>query len=529
MKKNEIIIARKNELQNGQMKKVRIHEDKEVLLIRLDDQFYAGDTICPHYGAPLERGALSGKKLMCPWHHAVFEIPTGLVCDPPALNGLAGYKLQVRGEDIILFLEEGEIQEKEDESKGKKRGKDDRSFVIIGGGAAGNAAARQLRTLGYNGRIQIISADSQPPYDRPNLSKDYLRGDMDPDWLPLNEKDFFKEKQIELMLEKQVMEVDPVGKQIVLDNRTKLRYDRLLIASGGLPRRLNVPGIDLDNIFTLRTLNDAENILKQAEKAERITVIGASFIGMETAENLNNGKREIHIIALEEMPFGHLFGNDVGMMLKEKKENSGIHFHLGRSVSEFRGNGKIEEIGLDNQEYIKTDLAILGIGVEPRTSFLPQFKKATDRSLITDEYLQVEKDVFAAGDMTTFPYWKSGDLIRIEHWRVAEQHGFIAANNMLGLNKKVEIIPFFWTNLAGMEFRYVGYPGKWDYSIIQGDLFEENFIIYYIFNNRVNAALGVGQDEQMTVIELLLSAGKMPSAEILKSKEMTAEKLRELI
>jgi len=529
MNRQELIIAKKNELQNGQMKKIRISDDEEVLLVKIDDKFYARTAYCPHYGASLETGVLAGTKVMCPWHHATFDIPTGELIEPPALHGLTVYKVEIRGEDVVLFPPETTVKSSEETEERKAQKKDKPTFVIIGGGSAGNAAAHQLRVSGYDGHLKIISADTQAPYDRPNLSKDYLKGDMDPSWLPLNAENFFQEQGIELLLEKRVTGIDAHRKSIELEDQTSLRYDKLLVASGSRPRKLKVPGHDLKNIFTLRTANDAAAILAQTEKSERITIIGASFIGMEAAENLSNGKREIHVIARETVPFAAIFGKEMGELLKQKKQEEGIHFHLERQVKEFRGDEKLETVVLDNEETIASDLAILGIGVEPVTEFMPHFNKAADESLLTDKYLQVENDIFTAGDIATFPYHRSGNFIRVEHWRVAEQLGMIAAQNMLNAKKSVEIVPFFWTQLAGISYRYVGYPDKWDESVIHGSLVDDNFMIYYGQNNQINAVMGAGRDREMAVIELLIRQDRMPPLTKIKEGAWTIEELQALI
>jgi NADPH-dependent 2,4-dienoyl-CoA reductase/sulfur reductase-like enzyme/nitrite reductase/ring-hydroxylating ferredoxin subunit len=529
MTHKEIIIAKTNELDNGEMKTIEISEGESVLLIRIDDQFYATDAYCPHYDASLELGVLSDNKLICSWHHAVFDITTGDVSQPPALEGLRTYQLEIRGDDIILFPENKIEQKDKKQSVSHNNKADDRTFIIIGSGAAGNSAARKLRELGYNGHLKIISADSHKPYDRTTLSKDFLKGDMNPQCLSLHDDDFFEQNRIEFINNHRVNHVDAFYREIKLDNDTKMKYDKLLVASGGEPKKLEVSGNDLENIFTLRSLDDANKILKCAENNEKIAIIGASFIGLETADHLRKDNREIHVIAHESVPFAAQLGEEIGQFIQSKMEEKGINFHLNHSVSEFRGNGKLEDVVLDNGQTVSAGLAIIGIGVQPVADFLPPFDKVTDGSLLTDRYLQVENDIYAAGDVATFPYWKTNELIRIEHWRVAQQLGAIAASNMISVNKIVDIIPFFWVNLAGMYMRYVGYADKYEETIIDGDVSSEDFVIYYSKDNQVSAALGVNRDEQIALIEELLRLGKMPAASELKNKKMTLKALNKLI
>ena len=512
MHENEIIIARIDDLDEGQMKAVRRDGGPDILLIRKDDRYYATEAYCTHYGAPLETGFLCDGKLTCPWHHARFEVISGKLKDPPALNGLKTYNIEIRGRDIIL---RGEKNEPQPEKQGKRQ-----TFIIVGGGSAGNAAAKELRKLGFEGIIKIITADDDAPYDRPNLSKDFLKGDMDPAWLPLNSDDYYKENDIELLLSRKVTDIDKEKHAVRFENGTTISYDKLLVASGSKPRKPRIPGIDQKNIFTLRSRSDAENILSTAGVAREIVIIGASFIGMETAENLNNDQRNIHVIAPEKTPFIHTLGEDVGNLLMKKMKNNGIKFHLGNSVSKFNGNGTLESVVLEKGDTLEADMVILGIGVEPVSDFMPHFKKAKDGSLLVDESLQVEKDIFAAGDVATFPFWKTNSLIRVEHWRVAEQQGMIAARNMLNRKEPVKIIPFFWINLAGMEMRYVGHAAGWDDTIIQGNLIEENFIVYYVDSGKVKAALGAGRDVEMAMIEELMARDAMPDADKLTQKDI---------
>jgi NADPH-dependent 2,4-dienoyl-CoA reductase/sulfur reductase-like enzyme/nitrite reductase/ring-hydroxylating ferredoxin subunit len=517
MNNKEIIIARTDDLQNGEMKTIELSDQKAVLLIRIEDQYYVTDAYCPHYGAPLEHGIISDKKIMCPWHHAVFNVKTGHVSEPPSIENLKYYRLDIRDGNIILFDESLHDEENQNVSVTANQNMNDQTFIIIGAGAAGNSAAREIRSLGYTGRLKVITADSQPPYDRTILSKDYLKGEMDPQWLPLNQDDFFERNKIELIKNRYVTNINTFNKEVELDKKTKLKYDKLLVATGSVPKKLSVPGTDLENIFTLRTVDDAEKILKASNHINRIVVVGSSFIGLETADSLNNGNRQIHVIAPESTPFVSTLGEDVGKLIQNKMEEKGITFHLPNNILEFRGNDTLNEVILDNDKSIQAEMAIVGIGVTPVSDFLPPHYKVTDGSLLTDRYLQVEKDIYAAGDITTFPYWKTNELIRIEHWRVAQQHGIIAAKNMMGAKEKVEIIPFFWINLAGMNLRYVGYAKNWDETIIEGDLSNNDFTVYYSNNSQITAVLGSNRDEQIAVVEELMRTGRMPTTEEIKS------------
>lgn len=529
MSETKTVIAQTDELQNGEMTMIFTDSGLEVLLMRIEDRYYATDAYCPHHDAPLETGILSGKKVMCPWHHAMFDVETGAVSEPPASHGLKSYKLDIRGKDIILLEDESGDEKEKKADATLKQMEDERTFLIIGGGAAGNAAARKLRELGFEGHIVMITADDQPPYDRTGLSKDFLKGSVDAASLTLNPQDFYKTHRIEVIVGQRVKSLDSHKRVVHLENKISLFYDRLLVATGGKPRKLNIPGIELGRIFTLRTLQDARNIVQAAEKAEHVAVVGASFIGLETAESLNHSNRTIHVIAPESIPFAKILGKEVGTLIRKKMEDSGIVFHLGTTVSAFKGGKNLEKIILENGDTIDADLAVLGIGVEPETGFMPESVKVADQGLLTDDYLQVENDIYAAGDIATFLYRKTDDMVRIEHWRVAEQLGIIAARNMLDMKTKIDIIPFFWTDLAGLAIRYSGYGNGWDDIIIQGNLSKENFIVYYTRQEQVTAVLGVNRDEQIAVIEELFKHDTMPSKKELQSKNWTRKDLTALL
>ena len=479
---------------------------------------------CPHYGAPLDTGILVNKKIICPWHHAQFNIKNGNLIDSPALEGLASYEIEVKGGEVIL------ISEKQSEKEVSKKNRQKQTYLIIGGGAAGTAAAIKLRELGFAGHLIMVTADNEPPYDRTSLSKDFLKGDMDPEWLPLKNNDYYKNNNIEIILGQTVKNVDAENKIVELVNKTRLEFDKLLVASGSKPKKITPMEAGYKNIYTLRTKQDAEKIQNISESANEIVIIGASFIAMEIAESLNDGNRNIHIIAPEKVPFQNTFGDEIGQLIRDKNEKAGIKFHLGQEVKEFEGNGSADKVVLNSGKTVEADLVIVGVGVNPATDFMPHFDMGSDGGLLTDEYLQVENDIFAAGDVAKFPYWKTGKIIRIEHWRVAQQLGMIAACNMLNFRKKIDIVPFFWTNLAELNIQYAGYSEKWDDTVIKGDLKKGDVLVFYIKDNEIQAVLGINKDKHMSIIEELIRLDKMPvSLANLEEEDITLNFLSELL
>ena len=282
---NEAIVAKVSDLQDGGMKEVVVGETK-VLLARINGVFYATAGECTHYGGPLAEGSLKGERVVCPWHQANFNVTTGAILEPPALDALPVFKVRVEGDDIIVGIPETGAASQPPPMCRCNRQADGRTLVIVGAGAAGNMAAQTLREDGYEGRLLMITQEKRLPYDRPNLSKGYLAGAAGPDSLPLRSEDFYRSHDIEVLLGKQVAEVDAAAKAVTFADGEVLSYHALLLATGGKARPLEVPGAGLANVFTLRSADDADAIVAAAGSDQRAVVVGASFIGMETAASL---------------------------------------------------------------------------------------------------------------------------------------------------------------------------------------------------------------------------------------------------
>jgi NADPH-dependent 2,4-dienoyl-CoA reductase/sulfur reductase-like enzyme/nitrite reductase/ring-hydroxylating ferredoxin subunit len=519
MNHRETIISNINELKDGEMKRVSI-DDTDVLLSRINGNFYALGASCTHYGGPLELGILSGERIVCPWHHACFNAKTGDVLEPPAIDSLPQYEIRIEGDDIIIKLPEKVVDRRIPRMVKHDPQSDDRTFIIIGAGAAGNAAAQGLRENGFKGRLIMITYENRIPYDRPNLSKEYLQGKAEAEWMPLRSEEFFNDYGIELMRQKKVTHVDTSLKTILLDTGETLKYDKLLVATGGKARMFNVPGAELENIFTLRSYDDSDEIIKASESASRVTVVGASFIGMETAFSLTERKLPVTVIAPESVPFKHVFGEEIGRMFQKQQEENGVTFKLGVAVAKFEGDGKVEAVMLENGERSRADLVVVGIGVSPATDFLNGIDLEPDGSIKVNEYFCAAQDVYAAGDIARFPDWRTGEHIRIEHWRTAEQQGRIAAQNMIGKQMPYDSVPYFWTTQAGLNFRYVGHVKDWDNLIIKGDVSSQEFIAFYVKNNQILAAAGNKRDKEIAAIEELMRLKKMPAPEALRDNSV---------
>ena len=391
---------------------------------------------------------------------------------------------------------------------------DTRTFVIVGGGAAGEYAAQTLRREGFAGRLVVVSADAEVPYDRTKLSKAYLAGKAKPAGLPLREKDFYDTQKIELLTGTRATGLDLNKQEISLEGQPPLRYDQLLLALGGTPNLLGkLPGHDLAGVLPLRTQADADALLAATQEAKQLIVIGSSFIGMEAASSLIGEGRAVTVIAQEKVPFARVLGPEIGAIFQQLHEAKGVQFEVEAEVTELVGEGgRVTGVRLKTGRTLPADAVVLGVGVRPATDFLKEsLPLEKDGGLTADAYLQVAESVYAAGDIAHFPLAATGRPARIEHWRLAQQHGRTAARNMLGRKEKFTAAPFFWTQQYGKSLRYAGHAEKWDDIIYHGNLHEQDFLAFYVREGRVIAAAGMGRDADMIFIAERLGQGTLPA------------------
>lgn len=310
MQQIEAVVAKVNDLQDGEKRQVSVGET-DVLLVKVNGTFHALGAHCTHYQAPLEEGVLSGNHIVCPWHNAYFNITTGDQQEPPGLDSLPCYQVRVEGENVIVSIPEKASGSRTPAMAEYNSNIDGRTFVILGAGAAGAHAAETLRTAGYQGRIIMVTNDDQLPYDRTWLSKDYFIGQVSREQVPLRSPEFYKDHNIEVMLSKQAIGVDAKAKTITFEDGN-LSYDALLLATGGKPRQLDVQGADLQNVFTMRSFADSDRILAAAEQAKQAVVVGSSFIGMETASGLTQKGVKVTVVSPESLPFKKILGEELG-------------------------------------------------------------------------------------------------------------------------------------------------------------------------------------------------------------------------
>ncbi|HXC69036.1 MAG TPA: FAD-dependent oxidoreductase [Pyrinomonadaceae bacterium] len=515
----DVHLANTSDLQDGEMKEFSVDETR-ILLARVRDQFHAVSPTCPHYGAPLVEGALCGTRLVCPWHHAVFNVVSGDLEEPPALDGLVSYDTRVEGEHVIVTVLDETPDRRTASMSVHDALSDSRQFVIIGAGAAGYAAAQTLREEGFRGNVVMITREDRAPYDRPNLSKDYLHGHAEPEWMPLRPAEFFSEHDIQLLLNREVTRVDAPTKTITFEGGETMEYDALLVATGGAALRLNIPGSDLKNVYVLRSFADADSMIETARRSRRAVVIGSSFIGMEAAYSLRERGLEVTVVAPSKEPFETTLGAEVGALFRRLHESHGVHFKLGSMVYRFEGSHNIEAVVLDNGEVIKTDMVVVGAGVRPVTHFLEGVELDHAGGVVVDAHLRATDGLYAAGDIASFPDPHTGERVRIEHWRTALQQGRAAARNMVGHETAFDGVPFFWTRQFDAGLLYVGHAASWDEIIYHGEISSHDFLAFYVKNDRVLAVAGMNRDREMAAIEELMRLDRLPTPTQLKYNDL---------
>jgi apoptosis-inducing factor 3 len=468
-----------------------------VLLARSGGSLFAIGAECTHYHGPLAEGALVGDSVRCPWHHACFSLRTGEAVRAPALNPMPCWRVEEH--DGRIRVREKLEPAARPARTGAQAGPE--SIVLIGGGAAGNAAAEMLRREGYAGPVTMLSADDAGPYDRPNLSKDYLAGNAPEEWIPLRPPEFYADQKIELKLGTRAAAIDATAREVRLADGTGLHYGALLLATGAVPVRLNIPGRDLPHLHYLRTLDDSRALVAAAAAARRAVVIGASFIGLEVAASLRSRGLEVHVVAPETRPMEKVLGREVGDLVRKVHEEHGVVFHLGTTPAAFDRS----HVTLQSGEQLEADFVVIGVGVRPETTLAEQAGIAVERGVTVDTHLETSvPGIWAAGDIARWPDRLTGEAIRIEHWVVAERQGQTAARNMLGARERFDAVPFFWTQQHDLGLNYVGHAEKWDRVEIDGSLAAKDCTVNYLQGGRKLAVLTIGRDRDSLAAEIEL-------------------------
>ena len=475
--------------------------DQEVLLVRAGSEIFAIDAHCSHYHGPLSEGLVVGHGIRCPWHHACFDLRTGEATRAPALSPLTVWQVEQENDRILVR------RKREQPKPGRKTPAEaPDKIVIVGGGAAGFAAAEMLRRQDFQGSIVMLSEDSAAPVDRPNLSKDYLAGSAPEDWLPLRPDSFYKEAGIDLRLKANVTAIDTKARHVAIADGSTVSYDRLLLATGAEPVRLPIPGADQPHVHTLRSLADCRAIIDSVKGACRAIVIGASFIGLEAAAALRAREIEVHVVAPEPRPMERVLGPGMGDFVRALHEEQGVVFHLGDTVAAIDG----KHATLKSGGVLEADLVVVGVGVRPRLALAEQSGLKLDRGVVVSDLLESSAPgIFAAGDIARWPDPHSKDNIRVEHWVVAQRQGQTAARNMLGQREAFDAVPFFWSQHYDVPINYVGHAEQWDEIAVDGDIAARDCLLRYKRGGRVLAVTSIYRDLASLQAELAMEQGTM--------------------
>ena len=394
-----------------------------------------------------------GETVRCPWHHARFCLRTGEAIGAPAIDPVARWRVEER--DGLVYVRE----KVEAPAPNRAAVATPRRIVVVGGGAAGFAAAEMLRREGYDGALTIVSADADPPYDRPNCSKDYLAGKAPSEWMPLRDAGFYERNAIDLRTGAEAGGLDLQGRSVILKDGASLTFDALILATGAEPIRPPIPGFGQANVHVLRSMTDCEAIIREAKPERRVAIVGASFIGLEAAAALVDRGLDVHVIAPEATPLARILGEDLGRFIRSVHEDKGVTFHLGRNVTGF-GEGRV---ALDDGGGVSADFLVVGMGVRPRTELASAAGLTVDRGVVVDARLETKAPgVYAVGDVARYPDHRTGELIRVEHWVAAERQGQHAARVVLGRADAFRDTPFFWSAHYDTTINYVGHAGRFD-------------------------------------------------------------------
>jgi NADPH-dependent 2,4-dienoyl-CoA reductase/sulfur reductase-like enzyme/nitrite reductase/ring-hydroxylating ferredoxin subunit len=477
------------------------HVDGEaVLVVRRGKEVFAIGATCSHYSGPLAEGLVVDDTVRCPWHHACFSLRTGEVLRAPALNDVPSFEVATREGSVFVTARRAQ---RETVRPRARAGAAPPSVGIVGAGAAGNCVAEELRHLGYEGEITLVDADPDAPCDRPNLSKDYLAGKAPEEWIPLHPRAYYEEHAIEMALGKRVGALDAAARSVTFEDGSTRTFGAVVLATGAEPIRLRLPGDGGPPVFYLRTLADSRAIIAAARTAKRAVVLGASFIGLEVASSLRARDVEVHVVAPEARPLERVLGAEVGDFVRRLHEEHGVVFHLGQTAS----GVEPRRIALASGERLDTDLIVAGVGVRPAVALAEKAGLRVDNGIVVDSRLQTEAaGVFAIGDAARWPDVRSGELVRIEHWVLAQRHGQAVARTLAGVGGPFADVPFFWSQHYDVSLNYVGHAARWDEAALEGSLQKHDATVRFLAGGRLRALASLFRDRESLETEVALEA-----------------------
>eukprot|EP00062_Callorhinchus_milii_P011774 gi/632958059/ref/XP_007894821.1/ PREDICTED: apoptosis-inducing factor 3-like isoform X2 [Callorhinchus milii] len=509
------------DMNNGEMREIEIEKHK-VLLIKSKGEFSAIGSTCPHYGAPLVKGVLLQNRVRCPWHGACFNIKTGDIEEFPTLDSVQCFTVEVQDQKVFISADINALETpKRIKHMVTQSPENKQVTLLIGGGPAALTCAETLRQDGYKGRIILATKEEHLPYDRPKLSKVW---DGNIESILLRHPEFYLSYGIEVLTNKEAVSVNVSKKRVGFKDGMSQQYEHLLIATGSIPRRLTCPGMDLENVWVLRTPEDTKKI-RELSIHKKVVIVGTSFIGMEVAAVLADRAESLIVVGTSVTPYQAVLGKEIGEAIKKMFEEKNVRFYMEDGVNELRGeNGKLKEIELSSGTILPADLCVVGIGVVPATSFLSGsgVSLSSNGTVVVDKYMNTSNSkIFAAGDVTSFPLSLQNDqIVNVSHWQMAQMQGHIAALNMIKKKKSIHSVPFFWTVLFGKSLRYAGYGGDYEEIIFKGNVSDLKFVAFYIKEEQVVAVASMNYDPMVSHAAEVMASGKSISKMEAQDKDM---------
>jgi 3-phenylpropionate/trans-cinnamate dioxygenase ferredoxin reductase subunit len=401
-----------------------------------------------------------------------------------------------------------------------------RSFVVVGASLAGATAAATLRQDGFDGDLTLIGAEPHPPYERPPLSKQYLRGEAPFEKALVRPVTFYDEHRIETILGVRATRVDPAERVVHLETGRRVPYDKLLIATGVRNRRPPIPGLELPGVFDLRSVTDADALRKQIATGARAAVIGMGFIGCEVAASLR--QKGVDVVAIEPSatPLFRVLGEEVGAVVAAIHHDHGVETIFDDLVMRFEGQGRVERVTTKHGRRLECDFAVVGVGVEPVVDFLADSGIGIDNGILVDEYCRTTVDgIYAAGDVANHQHPVFARRMRVEHWQNAMQQGAAAARSMLGTGQPYDAIHWFWSDQYDANLQYAGSHRKWDRLVIRGSLDERRFIAFYLNQGRIDAVVALNRGKDVRRAMPLIRSRGFPDPERLKDEDVDLRSL----
>jgi len=402
----------------------------------------------------------------------------------------------------------------------------DQTHVIVGASLAGAKAAETLRQEGLDGRVVLIGAEDERPYERPPLSKEYLRGEVGREKVYVHDEGFYTEHDIELRLGRTAVDLDTSAGEVELDDGERLRYDRLLLATGSEPRRLAIPGGDLDGVVYLRSVQDSDALRARLDRGGAVVVIGAGWIGAEVAASARQRGLDVTVIEPASVPLERALGTEVGAIYRDIHTDHGTKMLMGTGVEAFEGDHAIERVRTSDGRTLECDFAVVGVGVQPRVQLAAQAGLDVDNGILVDEHLESSAaGVFAAGDVANARHPFYGERIRVEHWANALNQGPAAARNMLGQGVPYERLPYFFSDQYDVGMEYSGFAREWDRVVFRGDPGGREFIAFWLVGDRVVAGMNVNVWDVNESVQHLIREGAAVDSRRLADPDVPLDQL----